>query len=115
MLKRSERGAALFFAILFALVGAIMSYAMLILAVSNARQAKFYRTRMPARYAAEAGTVWGRENLYSNPTWGGGTLVVDPFPPGPGGGDAINVLVTVNPVCGAPPCPNQTVQATVIY
>lgn len=100
---RGERGViALSMAIIVALIGAIASYALLTIAISNARQARFYRTRLPARYAAEAAIVWAQQQLSVSPGFCGGTHTV--------GGVPVSVTVT-NCVAGNP----HTLSAKVTY
>ncbi|MBI2495743.1 MAG: hypothetical protein HYW10_04165 [Candidatus Omnitrophica bacterium] len=63
---------------------------------------------MRARYAAEAGLVWAQQQLWVTPTSsfaGNPDITI--------GG--IGVDITVNPPCGATPCPPQTLQARVSY
>lgn len=105
-----ERGAILGMVIFIALIASIAAITVLQIAVAQARQAKFYSERTRSRYAAEAGLVWAQQNLYTNPTW----QPAGPLPV-PVGGTVVNVVVTVAPPCGAPPCPNQTISSKVTY
>ena len=104
-----ERGVILGVAIAIALLASIAAYTVLQIGMYQARHAEFYRDHTASRYAAEAGLVWAQQNLYANPTWGGGTLPVAV------GGANVNVVVTVNPPCAVAPCPGRTVQAKVTY
>ena len=64
----SERGGGLFgFAVLLALVSSIAAYAVLVVAMSQARQGKVLHERPRVRYAAEAGLVIAQERLWTNP------------------------------------------------
>lgn len=65
----SEQGLALGLAIMTALVFAIFAYALLMMAASQARHAKFYRTRAGARDVSEAALVFAREQLMADPNY----------------------------------------------
>ncbi len=71
MTRNRERGMVLGIAMLAALIATIASYAMLAVAVSRARQARFYRDRLPARYAAEAAVVRAQQRLWTTPGYCG--------------------------------------------
>lgn len=86
MTRNRERGAVLGIVMLVALVATIASYAMLEVAVSRARQARFYRDRLPSRYAAEAAIVWAQQQLWTDSLFCGGTHTV--------GGVPVQVTVT---------------------
>jgi len=64
-------------AMMTSLVAALASYAVLVLAISQGRQGRFFRTKTMTRYLAEAGMVIGKERLDQDPTWCGGTEQVD--------------------------------------
>ena len=66
-----ERGLALALAIMTALVCGIFAYALLLMATSQARHARFYRSRSRSLAASEAGLVYAREQLLRVPTWCG--------------------------------------------
>ena len=72
----TERGAILPIVLGTALLCAIAAYAVLIIVAAQGRHAQFYRGRLRARYAAEAGMVWAKERLWLNPTYCG-----NPAPP----------------------------------
>ena len=66
---REERGAVLGASILTALVCSVIAYLVMFLAVSQARQARFYHQRVRARYATEAAIVWAQQQLRANPAF----------------------------------------------
>lgn len=66
---RSNRGAILVFVMGTALVCAIAAFTVLLMAVSNARHARSTRERVKARYLAEAGQVYARERLWTEPAY----------------------------------------------
>ena len=112
-LVRRERGAALTMAVLAALMSAIAVYTVMVLALSQARQARFFKERLLARNAADAGVVWAQQRLFSSPN----PDTVE-FLSG-------NVDFTLNgvdvdvilPACPAPPalCSSRILQARVAY
>ena len=70
---RTTRGAILAVVMITSLVASIAAYTVLMLAVSQGRQGRFFRTQTTARYLAEAGMVIAKERLQANPIWCGGT------------------------------------------
>ena len=68
-LLRRERGIVLAVAILTAITCSIAAYLVLFLAISQARQARFYHQRVRARYATEAAIVWIQQELRANPAY----------------------------------------------
>ena len=66
---RKERGTVLAVAILTAIVCSVTAYLVLFLAISQARQARFYHQRVRARYATEAAIVWAQDQLRINPAY----------------------------------------------
>ena len=75
-LMRKTRGAALAIVVFIAAVCAIAAYFALFSATTEARHGRFYRERLVARAAAEAGLVIAMQRLYANPGYcgtGGGT------------------------------------------
>ena len=67
--RRKPRGTILTVAVLTAFVCSIAAYLVLFLAVCQARQARFYKNRMRARYAAEAAVVWAQQRLFADPAY----------------------------------------------
>ena len=107
-MRRHSQGAVLGVVIITALVCSIAAYAVLMIAVSRAKHAKFFRARTQARYLAEAAIVMAREQLWATPAWCGGTVLVDT------NGDQLgdkSVGVTVTPCPG--PGVRSVIQATV--
>ena len=109
---RNERGMALGFVLIIALLGAIAAYAILMLAISQARHSAFSQERPSARYAAEAGLVWARQRLWEDPT--------SCFPANPdlsvdadGDGTAETNVDIVASSCGA--TDRRTLTAQVVY
>ncbi len=75
---RSYQGFILAIAMMTALVASIFAYTVLALAVSQGRQARFFRNRTPTRYLAEAGMVIAQARLLNNPTtYCGGSQIID--------------------------------------
>lgn len=68
---RQDKGSVLLISILAALVSSIISYAVLFIATSQARQGRFQRERARVRYATEAAVVWAQQRLWQDPTWPG--------------------------------------------
>ena len=66
---RRERGIVLAVAILTAITCSIAAYLVLFLAISQARQARFYHQRVRARYATEAAIVWAQQRLRADPAY----------------------------------------------
>lgn len=110
---RTEQGAALVVAVLTALLSAIAVYTVMVLALSQARQAQFFRERLVARNAAEAGVVWAQQWLWVHPDDCG-----VPDPP-PASFDPVPVSVGVDVTdAGGPGCTPgspKTIKATVSY
>lgn len=67
----NNRGAALGIVIFIALVCAIASYFALFAATSEARHGRFFRERITARAAAEAGLVIAMQRLWADPAYCG--------------------------------------------
>lgn len=91
----SERGGGLFgLAVIVALVSSIAAYAVLTVAMSQARQGRVLHERARVRYAAEAGLVMLRERLWRNPGYCGNSAEqIDTN--GDGGGDTtVNLSVS---------------------
>jgi hypothetical protein len=76
------------FVLVIGALASISAYAVLMLARSQALQARFYRERVRGRYTAEAGIVWAQQRLWNDPTYCG-----SPDPPVMDG-LAIDVSVT---------------------
>ena len=70
-MRTNQRGAALGIVIFIALVCGIASYFMLFAATTEARHSKFFRERVTARQAAEAGLVIAMQRLWDNPGYCG--------------------------------------------
>jgi Tfp pilus assembly protein PilX len=91
----SPRGAAtLIIVLITALLAGIAAYSVLQMMIAEARQARFYRERMRARYAAEAGIVWAQQRLWDNEAWSSGVGTDFTLP------DGTTVDVVMAP-CGA--------------
>ncbi len=75
---QNQRGAALGIVIFIAMVCGIASYFMLFAATTEARHSKFFRERVTARQAAEAGLVIAMQRLWDNPGYCGSIML----PPG---------------------------------
>lgn len=111
-MMHNRRGAALGIVIFIAMICGIASYFMLFAAATEARHSKFFRERITARQAAEAGLVIVMQRLWGDPGYcgvgGTGTETFN-IPNG-----AAIVLVTVNIsdcTLGAP----KTLRAQVSY
>ena len=91
----TERGTGLFgFAVVLAIVASIAAYAILVIAMSQARQGHVLQEHPRARYAAEAGLVLLRERLLRNPAYCTSSSELTDTN-GDGGGDTwINLQVT---------------------
>ena len=96
-------------AVITALLCAVAAYTILLIATSQARRAKIFQERYAARYAAEAGLVWAKEQLWSDSTWSSGV--------GPPADLTINGFdVDIDlPPCTATPCETRQLKAKVIY
>jgi len=62
----NQRGAALGIVIISAVIFSIMAYAVLAMSLSKAQLADYPVDRARAHYAAEAGVVWAREQLWND-------------------------------------------------
>ena len=71
MRLKGERGVALGMVILIAVVFSIAAFTVLIVVLSQARVAAFYKKRVKAQYVAEAGAVWAMQQLWVNPAFCG--------------------------------------------
>ena len=94
----NERGGGLFgFAVIVALIASIAAYAVLAVALSQARQGTVLRERPRVRYAAEAGLVMLQQRLWRNPGYcAASSEQIDTN--GDGGGDTTVELSVSN--CG---------------
>ena len=112
-----RKGVVLMITVMTAIVCAIAAYAMLQVAVAEARQAVFYRDRTVARYAAEAGLVWAQQRLWADPAENSAGRCFNANPDLALDHDAnpvtppINIDVTLAP-CGAL---DATLDAKVVY
>ena len=106
--KTHERGFALAATVITALLCAVAAYVVLLIATSQARRAKVFQERYAARYAAEAGLVWAKEQkLWTTPTWSSGAgadVTINGF----------NVDINLPP-CTATPCEARKFEAKVVY
>ena len=84
----AKRGAVLAVVVGVAIVAAIAAYAILLMVLAQGRHARFYRERLRARYAAEAGIVWAQQRLWRDPTYCGS--------PGPPAIEGLAVTVTIS-------------------
>ena len=88
-------------AMMTALVAAIFAYTILALAVSQGRQARFFRNRTSARYVAEAGLMVAQAHMTTDVTYAnycGETRWIDAN--GNGVSDpGESVVITVTPLC----------------
>ncbi|MBI4597268.1 MAG: hypothetical protein HY737_02565 [Candidatus Omnitrophica bacterium] len=95
-----NRGFVLTFAMVAAILIAIVCMALLAMASNEAHRARFHRLRSQALYASEAGVTWAQEQLRLNGCWS---------PAGPLAVNGVSVVVTVSAcpgVCTPPgPCP----------
>ncbi|MBI3322043.1 MAG: hypothetical protein HYZ91_07245 [Candidatus Omnitrophica bacterium] len=99
----NARGSALMVVMVTALFSAVAVYIVLFMTFSESAQSKFYRLRLPAQSAAEAGIIWAQQRLWVNPSYCG-------FPdPPPMNGFTVNVTMTN---CGTP---TPTIHARVDY
>lgn len=95
---RGSRGAALAIVMITALVSAITIYTAFMVAMNQARQAKFFRGRTPARYLAEAGLMVAQAHLWTAPdTYCGGTQQIDTNGNGALDVGEPSVVITVTP------------------
>ena len=101
---RNHRGAVLGVAILTALVSSVAAYIILMLALTQARLARFHRERIRARYAAEAGVIWAQQQLWTTPGYCG-----NPPPP------SLNGLTVTVSVTNCEAGLDHTVKAQVTY
>jgi hypothetical protein len=109
---RNEDGAVLLVILIAALISTISLYALLQMAISQARRNRLHLARPAARHAAELGLVWAQQRLWLNPNdcFGASPDVqidadADPSTPD------MPVNVTATP---CPPAPSQ-LTATVVY
>ena len=72
--RRRSRGTILTVAVLTAFVCSIAAYLVLFLAICQARQARFYKQRLRARYVAEAAVVWAQQRLWLDPAYCNGAI-----------------------------------------
>ena len=104
----SQQGAALSIVLGTALAASIAAYAMLSVAVGEARHARAFDARARARHAAEAALVWAQQQLWNDPTWSSAAGATDLTV----GGVAVDVIL---PSCEQLPCEPRRLQTTVIY
>lgn len=102
--RATQRGVILTLVLGVALICSIMAYGVLYTSVSDARRNRFVWERNPARYAAEAGLVWGMTRLWTNPGWTGASIPI--------GAGKMMVTLTVEP-CSGSPCPPRPFSARV--
>lgn len=74
-----QKGIALTAVIMASVVFAVAAFAVLMVALSMARRGGFDARRLQARYAAEAGLVWAKENLWNNPLFCNDNITVNGF------------------------------------
>ena len=105
---RCQQGTVLPLTVAIALLASISAYTILMMARAQALQARFYRERTLARYAAEAGIVWAMQRLWNDPAWssGAGTDFTTPE------GVAVDIVM---PSCALTPCERRQLQAIVTY
>jgi hypothetical protein len=110
-----QRGAALGMVVLVAVCFSIAAFTALILALSRTRTKDFYKRRVVAHYAAEAGLVWAMQRLWADPSEcfrGPNDLFIDPDGSGPL--PSLPVQIKVPPPC-TPFTVNKTLEATVSF
>lgn len=99
-MMHNRRGAALGIVIFIAMVCGIASYFMLFAAATEARHSKFFRERITARQAAEAGLVIVMQRLWADPAYcgtGSGSEVFQvPIPKPVGPPNLIPVTVSIS-------------------
>ena len=109
MRVRFERGYMLTMVVMAAVICAIVSYALLVTSIAQARQGRLYKTRAPAVDAAEAALVWAQAQLLADPVWwsaqGGAPDVII-------NGLDVDIIM---PQCTLNPCESRQLQAQVIY
>ena len=108
MRLQSERGYVLAMVVIAALLCGIVSYGLLGASIAQARQSRFYQTRAPAMYAAEAAVVWAQTQLLANPFWSSAAGNTDVAI----GGVNVDVIM---PACLQNPCESRRLQARVLY
>lgn len=114
--QQGERGAALGMVVVIAVCFSIAAFTALILALSRTRTKDFYKRRVVAHYAAEAGLVWAMQRLWvdSSECFHGPNDFTVPDPDGAGPLQPITVQITVPPPC-TPFTVNKVLEATVTF
>lgn len=93
---QGRRGAVFPMVIAMALALSVVAFGLLFMALTYARQGRFSKERIKARYAAEAALVWTMDFLWRNPTYCGG---LQPFDTDGDGLQETNIDIAVRP-CG---------------
>ncbi len=106
---QNKRGAVLTFTLVMAFLFAVAAYADIMMALSQAEQARFFKERPAARYASESGVVWAMQRLWQDPTWSSAAGNVDFTMPD---GTPVDVII---PPCVNNPCEDRAIQAKVAY
>ena len=104
-----RQGFVLTFAMIAALLIAIVCMALMAMVSNEAQRARFERQRTQSAYASEAGVAWAQANLLTDPCW---------VPPGPVPGITPSVTVTVATCAGcsaATPCASRKITTKVAY
>lgn len=96
-----NKGAALGVALMLAVIGGIIAYGALYVAISQAQHARFYQERSKARYVAEAAQVIARERLWALGNYKGSLEPIDINGNGIDATDPL-VLIQVFNTCAGP-------------
>ena len=110
----NRTGFVLTFAMVSAILLAVMCVALMAMVGSEAQRVRFQRSRTQAVYASEAGMAWAHEKLVDDQCFSSGvgedlSMVIDAKP--------YSVDVRIDPCAVCPPCstPARKVQAKVTY
>ena len=102
-----NRGIVLSAVLILSIIFGLAAYADLMLAMNVSKKRKFWKERMNARYAAEAGVVYAKQIIWIDKRWAS-PEGVDFYLNGFG----VDVVV---PACTQTPCESREISASVVY
>ena len=104
----TQRGFVLTFAMISAILIAIVCMALLAMAANEAHRARFHRLRAQAVYASESGITWAQQQMddslprrvagVPNSCWSGGNLSIPPYTV------VVTLIPNACPGCPGTPC-----------
>ncbi len=112
--RRGRPGIALGVVILTATIFSVAAYAVLAIAIGLRARIDFSKRNVRARYAAEAGMVWGMQQLWANPTWASPLGTVDHWFDSDGDGVNETAIDIILPACTQVPCESRQMAARVV-